>query len=65
MRGQTIFSYALVAFATTSYAAPLQVRVDDLVERTPELDVRSFSGKVGVVDIGKDYVKRRQGAVDA
>lgn len=65
MRGQTIFSYALVAFATNSYASPLNVRTDDLLERTPELDVRGFAGKVGVVNIGQGYVERRQDTVDA
>lgn len=42
MRGQTIFSYALVAFASTSCAVPVEVRTGDLVERIPETDVRGF-----------------------
>ena len=42
MRGQTFFSYALVAFATAAWASPV------------------IDGKVGVVDIGKDFVERRE-----
>jgi hypothetical protein len=61
MRGQTIFSYALVAFATTAHAAPL-------VERTDEIEVRSlyvvdgkaFAGKVRAVDVGKEFVEHQE-----
>jgi hypothetical protein len=65
MRGQTVFSYALAAFAITSHAIPLKVRTDDLLERTPDLRVRGPPSKVGVVNIGESYVERRQDAVDA
>lgn len=54
MRGQTIFSYALVAFATTAYAAPLKARTDDLLEREP------YVGNVGVVNVAEEYIERRQ-----
>jgi len=33
MRGRTILSYALIALTTTTFAAPLQIRTDELVER--------------------------------
>jgi hypothetical protein len=71
MRGQTFFSYALVAFATTAYAAPLAVQADDLEARTPHVvDGKAFVGKVVTVNVGKVFVHRRQdesgeGAVDA
>jgi hypothetical protein len=54
MRGQTIFSYALVAFATTAYAAPLRVRTDDLLEREP------YVGKVGVVNVAEENIGRHE-----
>ena len=59
------FSYALVAFATTAYAAPLKVRTDELAERTQDFDVRGLTANVDFVEIGKGYIERRQDAVDA
>lgn len=55
MRGPTFSSYALVAFALSAYAAPLEVRTDDLLEaRQPEFS----AGKVGIVAVGQDFEKR-------
>ena len=61
MRGQFIFT-ALIAVCC---AAPLKVQMDDLVERTPDLDMRGFTGKLGVVEVARGYVERRQDAIDA
>jgi hypothetical protein len=59
MRGQTFFSYALVAFATTAYASPLVVRIDEVEARTPYVvDGKAF--KVGTVDFGMEVVERRK-----
>jgi hypothetical protein len=61
MRGQTIFSYALVAFATTAYAAPLVERTEEIEVRSPYVvDGKAFTGKEGVVDIGKAFVEHRK-----
>jgi hypothetical protein len=65
MHGLTIFSYTLVAFAITSYAIPLKVRTDHLLERPPDLDLTELVGKVGSVKIGEGYVERLQDVVDA
>jgi hypothetical protein len=71
MRGKTFFSYALVAFATTAYAAPLAVQADDLEARTPYVvDGKAFVGKVRIVNVGEEFVQRREdksggAAVDA
>ena len=65
MRGQTIFFYALVALNSTVYAIPLKVRTDNFVERPADFKVRELAGRVGFVDIGKEYVERRQDAIDA
>jgi hypothetical protein len=52
MRGQIFFSCALVALATTAYAAPV-----DLVEkRDPIVPV----AKIGTVNVGRDYFYRRE-----
>lgn len=61
MRGQTFLFYALVALATTSYAAPLAIRNEDRLEGR---EAYAFSGKVGTVDVGKEYVQRRQDEAD-
>ena len=61
MRGQTFFSYALVALATTAYAAPLAIRTEDRLE---EREAYAFPGKVGTVNVGKEYVQRRQDEAD-
>ncbi len=61
MRGQTIFSYALVAFATATYAAPLVERAEEVEVRSPYVvDGKAFAGKVGTVDVGKEFVERRE-----
>ncbi len=61
MRGQTIFSYALVAFATTAYAAPLVERTEKVEVRSPYVvDAKAFSEKGDIVDIGKEFVERRK-----
>jgi len=57
MRGQTFLSYALVALAITAYAAPLVIRNEDRLEGR---EAYAFSGKVGTVDVGKEYVQLRQ-----
>ncbi len=55
MCSHTIFSYALAAFATTAYSAPLVVRTDDLITRESYvLEGSDFTGKVGVVNIPAD-----------
>ncbi len=63
MRGQTVFSLALVALATTSYAAPLQERTDSPLEaREAVVDVgRDFSGRdvVDAIDDLADLLKRQ------
>jgi hypothetical protein len=61
MRGQTFLFYALVALATTAYAAPLAIRNEDRLEGR---EAYAFSGKVGTVKVGKEYVQRRQDEVD-
>jgi hypothetical protein len=61
MHGQTFLSYALVALATTAYAAPLAVRNED---RLKGREAYAFSGKFGTVDVGKEYVQRRQDEAD-
>jgi hypothetical protein len=61
MRGQTFLSYALAALATTAYAAPLAIRNEDRLEGR---DAYAFSGKVGTVNVGKEYVQRRQDEPD-
>jgi hypothetical protein len=57
MRGQTFLSYALAALATTAYAAPLAIQTEDRLEGR---EAYAFSGKVGTVNVGKEYVHRRQ-----
>jgi hypothetical protein len=61
MRGQTVLSYALVALATTAYAAPLAIRNEDRLEGR---EAYAFSGKVGTVKVGKEYVQRRKDEAD-
>ena len=61
MRGQTVLSYALVAFATTAYAAPLALRNENRLEGR---EAYAFSGKVGTVKVGKEYVQRRKDEAD-
>jgi hypothetical protein len=57
MRGATVFSYALVAFATTVYAAPLIVRDGDLLEARDAYNLPGrFVSKVGVVTPGQGFV---------
>jgi hypothetical protein len=47
MRGQTIFYYALVAFATTAYAAPLVERTEEVELMSPYVvEGRPFGGKM-------------------
>jgi hypothetical protein len=53
MRGQTVFSYALAAFVTTTHAAPL-------VRSPYVVDGKAFEGKVGTVDVGKEFVECRE-----
>lgn len=48
MRGQTFLSYALVALATTAYAAPLAVRTDGDVEKREALFAHQLV-KIGTV----------------
>ena len=61
MRGQTIFSYALVAIASTAYAAPLVERTEEVEVRSPYVvDGKAFSGKDRIVDIGKEFVENRR-----
>ncbi len=64
MRGQTYFSYALVAFASSAYAAPtrLVVRMDDALEARDlyVLPGAHSAAKVGTVAAGKSFVQRRQ-----
>lgn len=61
MRGQTIFSCALVAFATTAYAAPLVERTEEVEVRSPYVvDGKAFSGKDEILDIGKEFVEHRK-----
>ena len=71
MRGQTFFSYALVAFAITAYAVPvslepLETRTDDLLEaREPYvIPETGITSNIGAVDIGKEYIERRQEGED-
>lgn len=61
MRGQTIYFYALVAFATTAYAAPFVERTEDVEVRSPYvIDGKAFTGNEGIVDIGKEFVEHRK-----
>lgn len=61
MRGQIFLSYALVALATTAYAAPLTIRTEDRLEGR---EVNALSAKVGTVGVGTEYVQRRQDEAD-
>jgi len=59
MRGQILFSYALVAIATTAYSSPLIARTDEVEARSPYVvDGKAFN--VGIVDVGKEFVERRK-----
>jgi hypothetical protein len=61
MRGQTVFSYALAAFVTTTHAAPLVERTNEVGVRSPYVvDGKAFEGKVGTVDVGKEFVECRE-----
>lgn len=53
MRGYSFFSLALVAIASTAYAAPLNSD-SDVVE------ARGLMGKFGVVDAGKDFTSKKR-----
>jgi hypothetical protein len=56
-----MFSYALVAFATTAYAAPLVERTEEVELMSPYVvDGKAFSGKDEIVDIGKGDVEHRK-----
>ena len=61
MRGQTFLSCALVAaLATPTCAAPLMKRDDALEARSPlVVDGKAFM-KVGTLNIGQDFLQRRQ-----
>ena len=59
MRGQTVFSYALVAFAATALAHP--TAVDSIEERDAyQIPGLAFAAKVGTVDKERDFLERRQ-----
>jgi hypothetical protein len=60
MRGQTFLPYALVALATTGYAAPLVERTDDEVEARSPYVVDGKAFNAGIVDVGKEFVERRE-----
>jgi hypothetical protein len=49
MRGQTIFSLALVAFAATAYSAPLKVRTDDLLEAQEKREAAGVDALAGAL----------------
>lgn len=56
MRGQTFFSYALVAYAASVVAAPLDV----IEERNPyQVPGLALAVKIGTVNSGK-FFERRQ-----
>lgn len=66
MRGQTVFSYALVAFAATVLAAPTAVDVNvDVIEEREAYQVPGleFAAKIGTVEKERDFLERRQAYV--
>jgi hypothetical protein len=61
MRGQIFLSYALVALATTAYAAPLVIRNEDRLEGRKAYPLL---GKFGTLNVGKEFVQRRRDEED-
>lgn len=55
MRGQTVFSYALVALSATVYAAPLNNGAAPF----------GVLAKVGIVNPGQDFQQKRNEAAPA
>jgi hypothetical protein len=61
MRGHALFSYALVAIASTVIAAPLDRKVVGLEKREPYYP--AGLAKVGTVNTGTEFYHRRENEV--